>query len=246
MLERVDIILHRPQASENVGAAARAMKNFGLPRLVLVSPRRFDLDRAKTLAVHAGEILDHARLALTLDEALAPYAMVIPTTARAVPGRPAPLSPTEAATALVDTARTSRVALLFGAEASGLPNYLLARFPTYTSIPADPQRKSLNLAQAVLLYAWELHQQSGLAPELARPDPARRTDQPAPFVLVTELRQRARRLLLANGFLNAQQPDRALDELMRVLLRAQPTQRELELLLAALAQVERTSTVAPR
>jgi len=246
MLENVDIILHRPQSSENIGAVARAMKNFGLRRLVLVSPLRYEASRARTLAVHAGEILHEARLALTLDEAVAPYVMVIPTTERLIPHRPAPLTPRAVAHQMLQQAGTGRVALLFGEEASGLSNPVLARFNDYSSIPSDPERRSLNLAQAVLLYAWELYQASGEAPVLARPDVPEAGEAPAPLLLLNQLRARARTLFVANGFLNTQQPDKTLDELMRMLQRAQPSQREAELMLAALSQLERTSTaVAP-
>lgn len=245
MLEHVDIILHRSQSSENIGSVARAMKNFGLRRLVLVSPLRYEASRARTLAVHAGEILHEARLALTLDEAVAPYALVIPTTERAIEGRAPPLGPRETARKLVAGARTGRVALLFGEEASGLSNSVLARFTDYSSIPSDPERRSLNLAQAVLLYSWELYQESNLAPPLVRPDEPGPGEAPAPLALVNLLRERAKGLLVANGFLNPQQPDKTLDELVRMLQRASPRQRELELLLAALAQVERTSVVGP-
>jgi tRNA (cytidine32/uridine32-2'-O)-methyltransferase len=243
ILDNVDIILHRTQSSENIGAVARAMKNFGLRRLVLVSPLRYEASRAKTLAVHAGEILNEARLALTLEEAIAPYAMVIPTTERAIPGRAAPLTPGEAATTLLAGAGAGRVALLFGEEASGLSNAVLARFHHYSSIPSDPERRSLNLAQAVLLYAWEFYQKSGQMPQLERPDEPLANEAPAAFALIELLRSRARELFLANGFLNGQQPDRTLDELMRLLQRAQPTHREMEMLLAGMGQLERTSTV---
>lgn len=242
MLENIDIILHRPQSSENIGAVARAMKNFGLRNLVLVSPPRYEAARAATLAVHAEEILANARLALTLEDAIAPYAFVIPTTERAIPQRPAPIGPGEVATKLLEGARTGRVALLFGAEATGVSNALLSRFAHYSSIPSDPERRSLNLAQAVLLYSWEIYQKSNELPVLSRPDAPSPGDAPAPLGLVNLLRARARRLLLANGFLNAQQPDHVLDELTRVLQRASPTQRELEMLLAAMSQLERTTT----
>lgn len=246
MLERVDVILHRPQSSENVGAVARAMKNFGLAHLVLVAPARFDRVRAGVLAVHAGDVLDGARIVTSLEDAISPDSMVIPTTERALEGRPAPLSPRQAVRALVarlGASSDTRVALLFGAESSGIRNSVLGRFQHYSSIPADPGRRSLNLAQAVLLYAWELQQEAGATPPLVRPDPLRGKDSPAPHLLRDLLRKQARALFLANGFLNPQQPDERLDELMRLLERAQPSHRELELLLAAMAQLERTSTV---
>jgi tRNA/rRNA methyltransferase len=246
MLEQIDVILHRPQSSENIGAVARAMKNFGLMNLVMVSPLRYEASRARTLAVHAGEILHNARLALTLDDAIAPYAFVIPTTERAIIGRELPVVPREAARRLIEGTRTGRVALLFGEEASGLSTHVLARFSCYSSIPSNPDRRSLNLAQAVLLYAWELYQESGEAKLPDRPDDEKPVETPAPLQLITLLRENAKRLLLGAGFLNVQQPDRHLDELIRLLQRARPTQREVEMLLAAVAQLERTSAVAPR
>lgn len=246
----MEIILLRPQSSENVGAVARAMKNFGLGRLVLVAPPRLDRQRAGTLAVHAEEILDSARLAPTLEEAIAPLSLVVPTTDRALEGRAPPLSPREVA-GRFRAAGGGRVGLLFGAEASGLTLSTLARFPEYSSIPTDPRRTSLNLAQAVLLYAWELFQEaqaegpaaSERAPPRGLPEPEA---APAPQRLVSLLRERARTLLLGAGFLNPQAPDPVLDELLRLLQRAEPTSREVELLLAALAQLQRTSAVAPR
>jgi TrmH family RNA methyltransferase len=243
MDQTVDIILHRPQSSENVGAVARAMKNFGLRNLVLVSPQRYEASRARTLAVHAGEILHEARLALTLDDAVAPYHLVIPTTERAIPLRAPPLTPTEAAATLAGGTRTGRVALLFGEEASGLSNSVLARFVHYSSIPSDPERRSLNLAQAVLLYAWELHRAMGQRHFVERPDAPGPGDEAAPLGLLTQLRERSKVLFTANGFLNGQQPDKALDELMRLVQRASPNRREAEMLLAALSQLERTSVV---
>ncbi len=239
MLDQIDVILHRPQASENIGAVARAMKNFGLHRLVLVAPQRYVAYKAEKLAKHAVEILREAVRVATLDEALAPYALVIPTTERALPGRAGPLSPREAARLLCERSREGRVALLFGEEASGLTTAAMARFPCYSSIPSSPERRSLNLGQAVLLFAWELHQESGNAILPVRPDPPRENDRPADGAILTLLRDRGRELFLGAGFLNPQDPDRALDEMLRLLQRGQPSQREAELLLAALAQLER-------
>lgn len=246
VIENVDIILHRPQSSDNIGAVARAMKNFGLSRLVLVAPRRWEPERAYTLAVHAGDVLDEATIVPTLEEAVAPYALVIPTTARAMRGRAPPITPRQAAREMLSVPPPARTALMFGEEATGLSNERLSRFALYSSIPADPDRSSLNLAQAVLLYGWELHQESGEARMPERLDPPGPGEIPAPSKLLTLLRERARTLLVGAGFLIEQNPDRPLDELMRLLQRAHPTQREVEMLLAAVAQLERTSAVPPR
>ncbi len=245
MLGNVDVILHRPQSSENIGAVARAMKNFGLSRLVMVAPRRYEASRAETLAVHAEEILHDAAVVPTLEDGIAPYTLVIPTTERAVPGRAAPLTPREAAILLLERSKNGRVALLFGEEAIGLSTPILARFHEYSSIPANPDRRSLNLAQAALLYSWELFQAAGATPQLARPDPVGVADEPSSLQVLSRVRADARRLLLGAGFLNPQAPDHALDELMRLLMRANPTRREAEMLLAAIAQLVRTSATTP-
>lgn len=249
-LEGIDIVLHRPQSSDNIGAVARAMKNFGLRHLILVSPKRYDAARAHTLAVSSGELLDTARIVQTLDEAVAEHVLVIPTTERAMAGRELPISPAQAARRLVAATRDRsasalRAALLFGEEATGLSNAVLSKFAVYSSIPAHPDKRSLNLAQASLLYAWELHQAAGAAHLPERPGGAVAGEQPAAMQIVNRLRARLRNLGLATGFLHAQAPDHTLDELMRLLQRANPTQRELEILMAAVDQLERTSQVLP-
>lgn len=247
LLDALDVVLHRPQSSDNIGAVARAMKNFGLRHLVLVSPKRYDPARARTLAVSSEEILETARVVETLEAAVAGHVLVMPTTERAMAGRELPLPPREAATLLLQTAATSgqRVALLFGEEATGLNNAVLSRFHVYSSIPAHPDKRSLNLAQAALLYAWELHQAAGAAHLPPRPGPLPAGDDPAPMQLLSVLRDRVKGLGLATGYLSAQAPDRTLDELMRLLQRAHPTRREVEMLLAGVDQLERTSTVLP-
>lgn len=247
-LDGIDVILYRPQSSDNIGAVARAMKNFGLRHLILVSPKRYDPVRAHTLAVSSGDLLDASRIVSTLEEAVADHVLVIPTTERALAGRELPITPSQAAQALLEathqpTTPKPRAALLFGEEATGLSNAALSKFAVYSAIPAHPDKRSLNLAQAALLYAWELHQAAGEAHLPERPGGGMAGEQPAAMQLVNRLRMRLRGLGLATGFLHPQAPDHALDELMRLLQRAHPSQRELELLMAAVDQLERTSTV---
>ena len=96
-------------------------------------------------------------------------------------------------------------------------------------------KSSLNLAQAVLVFGYEILKARNPAPPPARPE------QPlADERLLALLRERARALLLEAGFLNPQQPDAVLDELVSMARRARPARREIELLLGALAQLERT------
>ncbi len=136
---------------------ARAMKNFGLGELVLVAPACPLDEEAYRLAAHAGEILDGARVVADLHEALHGARLVVGTTARVRERYPGlVLGPREAAYKIGEVSRLGDVALLFGRENFGLFNQELDRCQYIVRIPADPQHTSLNLAQAVLLIAYEL------------------------------------------------------------------------------------------
>ena len=125
------------------------------------------------------------------------------------------------------------MALVFGDEVRGLSNAELARANAISTIPTE-RKSSLNLAQAVLVYGYEVLKARGAKPlPVAPPQPL------AEDKLLAMARERARALLLAAGFLNPQQPDLVLDELVSLARRAKPTRREMELVLAALKQLQR-------
>ncbi|MEJ2290953.1 MAG: RNA methyltransferase [Deinococcales bacterium] len=147
------IVLVRSKDSANVGAAARAMKNFGLDDLVLVAPRcRIDA-RARALASHAGDVLDGARVVASVAEAIGDLRFVLGTSARRRDNESLPVwLPRQAA----PHAQGSDVAILFGPEDHGLSNEELDLCQGYVSIPTADYA-SLNLAQAVLLVAYEVH-----------------------------------------------------------------------------------------
>ena len=169
------------------------------------------------------------RVVRTLDESLGDCLDVVMTTGRTVPGA---LTPEQTAARLLSQPGTC--ALVFGDEVRGLTNRDLQRGAAIATIPTA-HKSSLNLAQAVLVFGYEILKARGSAafPE-APPEPQ------ADERLLSLLRDRARALLLASGFLNPQQPDLVLDELVSLLRRARPARREVELLLAAIAQLERT------
>jgi tRNA/rRNA methyltransferase len=226
----IRFVLNRPRSSQNIGACARALANTGAGSLWVVEPLGFDRTEAAKLAAGADEVLESMRVVRTLDEALAECVDVVMTTGRPSAGA---LAPDQAALRLLRA--PGECALVFGDEVRGLTNRDLRRAGAVATIPTA-HKSSLNLAQAVMVFGYEVLKARGIAAPV-RPLPL---DPPADEQLLSLLRERARELLLAAGFLNPQQPDKVLDELLSLLRRAAPTRREAELLLAAAAQVDRT------
>ncbi|MGL4311252.1 MAG: RNA methyltransferase [Paracoccaceae bacterium] len=163
-------VLVRPQMGENIGAAARAMLNFGLDRMRLTDPRDgWPNPRAVAMASGAASrVLDMAGVFPATGEAVADCTYVFATTAR---GRDlttpivTPERAMEQARAMI--AAGGRVAVLFGPERTGLENDDIARANAIISVPVNPEFPSLNLGQAVLLCAYEWQRQSGeVVPEV--------------------------------------------------------------------------------
>ena len=157
------IILVRPQMGENIGAAARAMWNFGLDRMRIVAPRDgWPNSKAAAMASGAGRLLDEAVLAEDLPGALAECTYVFATTAR-VRGLTKPVYAPERAMQVAAEKISSgeKVAVLFGPERAGLENEDVARANAIINVPVNPEFASLNLAQCVLLVAYEWMRQTG-------------------------------------------------------------------------------------
>ncbi|WP_116131701.1 RNA methyltransferase [Tropicimonas sp. IMCC34043] len=160
-------ILVRPQMGENIGGAARAMWNFGLNRMRMVDPRDgWPNPRAAALASGAGRVLDHAGIFATTAEAIADCTHVYATTARGRGLSKRVLTPEAAmAEARAATAAGGRVGIMFGPERAGLENEDIARAEAIITVPVNPEFFSLNLAQCVLLTAYEWRRQAVDLPE---------------------------------------------------------------------------------
>lgn len=155
-LDRVAIVLFRPRMPENIGAVARAACNMGLSRLVLVEPVCVDEQRMRIMATQAAApILDNMKIYDNLAEALAAFQYVVGTTARLGGIRQEVRSPREMAARLIDLSRHNDIALLFGPENFGLTNLELPFCQLLVTIPTG-ECSSLNLAQAVMVLAYEL------------------------------------------------------------------------------------------
>ena len=151
------MVLVRPQMAENIGAAARAMRNFGLTRMRLVAPRDgWPNPKATAMASGAGGVLERAGLFADTAAAIADCERVYATTARGR-GLVKPVMTPEAAMAEARglAAEGKRVAVLFGPERAGLENDDLIPAQAIVTVPVDPEFYSLNLAQCVLLMAYE-------------------------------------------------------------------------------------------
>jgi TrmH family RNA methyltransferase len=227
-LGSVDVVLVRPSQSANVAATCRAMKNMGIRGLWLVGvePGLVAGD-ARNLAYGAWDVLDGARYAPGLRQAVAGAAFVVGTSGRWAADS---LSPRTLADQASARAAGGRLALVFGPEASGLGNDELAACHARVHIPADPAHPSLNLAQAVLILAYELR--LALAVPAAAPAAPRATAGALEEAL-DELREG----LLGIGYLSRENPDTILSELRRLLARAAPTAREVTLLRGLARQV---------
>jgi tRNA/rRNA methyltransferase len=247
-LGKTRLVLHRPQSAENVGAAARVMKNFGLARLAIVAPPAWEgaprgggegtaredvFDRAGRLARHAADVLAGAEVHADLPAALAEVTWTCGTSSRAVEGRPR-LTPRELAAEVVRRAAHGEVAVVFGEERRGLSDEELELCQAVCTIPTSPAYDSMNLAQAVAVVAYELALAAGAGLPAPPPGP-----EPARHATLEALWARLGALLEGAGYLNPQNPAQILAEWRRLLARAEPTQREVELLLAAVKALQR-------
>ncbi len=146
----ISFILHKPQLSENIGACARAIKNFNFKKLVLINPKPiFPNDKILATSVGAKDIINQSKKYDTLDKALGKIDILIATSARFRNKNIKHIN-------LVDLKKINfnkRVGFLFGSEASGLSNDEIS-YANYTlQIPANPDFKSLNLSHSLIIIA---------------------------------------------------------------------------------------------
>jgi tRNA/rRNA methyltransferase len=157
------VVLVEPQLGENIGAAARAMANFGLSRLRLVNPRQgWPNDKARMMATGAGRVLDAAALYPTIAAAIADCSLVLATTARAHDQAKPVIGPAEAASMIGPRiAAGENTGILFGRERNGLENDEVALADAIVTLPVNPAFASLNLAQAIVIVAYEWFKLAG-------------------------------------------------------------------------------------
>jgi tRNA/rRNA methyltransferase len=156
------IVLVNPQLGENIGTSARAMLNFGLTDLRIVNPRDgWPSERAIAAASHADVVIENARVFETTEEAIADLQIVYAATARPRDMIKPEATAREAAAEMCEAFQQDRkIGVLFGAERHGLSNEDISLSEKIISVPVNPSYASLNLAQAVLLVAYEWFQEN--------------------------------------------------------------------------------------
>lgn len=192
------IVLVRPQLGENIGKAARAMLNFGLADMRLVAPRDgWPNPDAGPPAAGADEVLADAKVFDTTAEAVADCSHVYATTVRRREDKKPVVSPEQAAAEMIG--REGRSAFLFGPERSGLdiPDLAVAR--TIMTVPINPAFGSLNLAQAVILCAYEWSKMQGSSACIVQPTLEDRLP-PAPQSELEDLIGHVERMLEPKGY----------------------------------------------
>ena len=188
------IVLVRPQLGQNIGKAARAMLNFGLTEMRLVGPRDgWPNPEAGPAASGADVVLENAQLFATTQDAIADCSLVFASTVRRRDLVMPVVGPAEMADRIVAT--SERTAILFGPERSGLETEDVALANSIVTVPINPDFGSLNLAQAVILLAYEWSKRS----ELAQPT-ARELEAPAPHGELEGLIEQLNAELHAKGY----------------------------------------------
>ena len=163
----IRIVLVEPSHPGNIGAVARAMKNMGLEKLVLVSPRQFPNSEAIARASGADDVLARARVVETLAEAIADCGFIVATTSRTRDQYFRVADVRDAAERVLRQSRRGPAAVLFGSERAGLTNEQLEAAHLLIRIPASDSYPSLNLAMAVQLVAYELFRARGVQVDTA-------------------------------------------------------------------------------
>ncbi len=238
-LDNVRIVLVGSQEPMNVGAAARAMQNFGVSDLWLVAPEprvREDLAQhpegsmAYRLAVHAEEVLDNMKIVPSLPEAVADTWLVVGTTVREREIYTGPVvEPKAMAKRIAEVAPQGQVAVVFGREASGLTTAEIDLSQLIVRIPTSPKQPSLNLAQAVLLLCYEIF---GAAAAPPMPSQTPLATQEALQQLFDDLRE----YILRIGFTDEKRLPYAVRRFRRLFHKARLTPGEVQFLRGFLHQ----------
>lgn len=248
----VRVVMVETSHSGNIGAVARAMKNMGLGNLWLVNPVSFPDETSYARSSGASDVLDHARVVSSLDEAIKDCVLVMGTSAR---GRKVPwpvMGPTDAARQVGEYQGRGQVALVFGRENNGLSNEELQRCHVHIHIPTNPDYSSLNVAMAVQVMCYEIRMEylrglenSDNNPQLKAINSPEDAGWDVPPATVSELEgffDHLENTLADIEFHRRDNPRQLMTRLRRLYQRARPDQMEVNILRGILSAVQKSAS----
>jgi tRNA/rRNA methyltransferase len=225
---RLRVVLVEPKEAGNIGAVARAMKNFGFAELWIVGKHPELLPVSGWWASGADDVLAAARFTATLQEAIGDAQVTVATTSMRGRTTPVTYSPRTLATAYAALSDGQVLALVFGREDSGLTREELVLCQYSAAIPANDAFPTMNLAQSACVFCYEL---SDVAPS---PVAARELPDAA---MIERIHEKAQALLLEVGFLHDVNPH-IYDQLRAIVARASLDAREAAIVLGIIRQIE--------
>ena len=232
--KNISIVLYKPKYAGNVGSVARAAKNMGIGKIVVVGTTDLDREAMEQRSTHlAADVLDQIQYVASIEEALGGFHYIVGTTARLGKARGPFVSPRAAAQKIADLSRKNKIALLFGPEDTGLANDQLRLCHSVVTIPTSREFTSLNLSQAVMILCYEIFIASRAAETAAEAAPK--------LALSSELEGmygQMKELLAKIGFLNPENPEYWMLDVRRFFSRAGLLSREVKIIRGVCRQLE--------
>ena len=230
-LSHITIVLHKPRYSENIGAAARAMCNMGIDRLIVVDPKSYDLYKVLKLATHmASDIIEKSKICANLKDALAPYNYVVGATARLGGQRRMIHTPSQLAQMLIPISIENQIALLFGPEDRGLSNEDIRLCHELVNIPTA-EFASINIAQAVMIICFEIFSARREENKTVAPRLANRHELDGMYRQLKEL-------LVKISYINAENPDYWMNKLRHFGTRMKLQAKEVSMIRGICRQID--------
>ncbi|MEE8423101.1 MAG: TrmJ/YjtD family RNA methyltransferase [Thermodesulfobacteriota bacterium] len=234
-LDNISIILSRPETPGNIGSTARAMKNMGLSKLVLIDSEGHRSSDARIMGYNAEDILAAAETFSTLEDGLKGMGAVFGVTARQRKERKVFVTPGETAEELIKLSSKNKIAIVFGTERTGLTNEELRLCHQIMTIPTGETFTSLNLSQAVLIVCYEIF----LASKTAKGGtPLSLAGSETVEAMFRDMRETFLRI----GFLNPQSPDFILSGMRGFLGRASLTSSDIKILRGMIRHIDEYCT----
>jgi tRNA/rRNA methyltransferase len=229
-LKNISIVLHRTRYPENIGAAARAIRNMGIGQLVVVDAQNCDLTKICRMATHAAlDVVEQMEVCDSLEAALADFNFVVGTTARLGGQRKVVSSPSKLGSKLYSISHDNRIAILFGPEDRGLTNVDIRFCDLLVNIPTA-DFSSLNLAQAVMIMCYELFSFSCDKPGEFAPRLAKQYELEAMY-------EQLKDALIRVSFINPDNPDYFMNNLRHFFSRLQLRAKEVQIVRGICSQI---------